>query len=64
MVEYKRYKRTYRKHYSYTKMNRTLQAIWAQNEQITTKLRDIEDFLYRKFANTVTRQVFEDKPES
>lgn len=45
-------------------MNRTLQAIWAQNEQITTKLRDIEDFLYRKFANTVTRQVFKDKPES
>jgi hypothetical protein len=44
----------------YAKLNRTLNAIWAQNEEIKAKLREIEDFLYKKFADTLAKNVLKE----
>ncbi|MGQ9469714.1 MAG: hypothetical protein ACUVTD_07865 [Nitrososphaerales archaeon] len=62
MAEFKRfsYGRTWR-YSSYAKLRRELEAIHNQNEEILNKLKDIEDFLYKKFADTVASKVFEDK---
>lgn len=49
---------------SYLKINRMLNSIWSQNEQIIAKLKDIEEFLFKKFADTVAKQVLKEEKSS
>ena len=50
--------KAYRRYPSYYwRISKKLDSIWSQNEQIIAKLNDIEDFLFKKFANTVAKEV-------
>lgn len=49
--KFKSYGRAYGKNFSCYKVNQRLKAILAQNEKILNKLKEIEEFLCRKFAN-------------
>jgi|GEM_PF-5935733 hypothetical protein len=65
MVDSKRYE-AFKKYRSYwhQKLNRMLYSIQAQNEQIMSKLKDIEDLLFKEFADRVARRASsEDKSE-
>ena len=45
-------------------MSKRLGSIWSQNEQIIAKLKDIEDFLFKKFADTIAKQVSRKKTKA
>ncbi|MEM1661193.1 MAG: hypothetical protein QXR17_08680 [Candidatus Bathyarchaeia archaeon] len=49
---------------SYCEISRMLNSIWNQNEQIIVKLKDIEEFLFKKFADTVAKQVLKEDGKS
>jgi len=60
MADFKKYRsfKFYGRYPSYyAKLTRTLDAIWAQNEEIKAKLKEIEDSLYKKFADMVAKNV-------
>jgi hypothetical protein len=62
MADFKNYRSFYRRYPNYyAKISRTLDAIWAQNEEIKAKLKEIEDFLYKKFADTVAKNVLKEE---
>ncbi|MEM2210261.1 MAG: hypothetical protein QW779_04985 [Nitrososphaerales archaeon] len=61
MADFKRFKsygtkRTYRRYSSYYWISKRLDSIWSQNEQIITELKNIQDLLFKKFANTDAKQ--------
>jgi len=65
MVDSRRYRvfEKYRR-YWYQKLNRRLYSIQAQNEQIMSKLKEIEDLLFKEFEDRVAKQVLsENKSE-
>ncbi|MEM5854275.1 MAG: hypothetical protein QXG39_09365 [Candidatus Aenigmatarchaeota archaeon] len=47
----------------YWSLSRKLNSIWSQNEQIISKLKDIEELLNR-FAETLVKQDFREEKNS
>ena len=69
MSDFKRFRSygegTYRRYPSYYwSISKRLDSIWSQNEQIIAKLKDIEDFLFKKFADTIAKQVLKEENKS
>ena len=54
----------YKKYPSYWKISKRLDPIWSQNEQIIAKLKNVEYFLFKKFADTITKQVLKEEDRS